>query len=215
MWGIRPSFGGMVFVAFFCISITCYAQNEETAPSSYIEANASSEFVETSQQPSPPEPMVSVEARNISLSQPSLGGTLLRLRAVAILDVVNNTEDVLSGIIWTKDKGDIALGLDDGTTLRLSDSSENFINGITVCQAEDSSFCFGSSKKSYVTLQPKVPVRVTVTLLKGEDRSLLAGIAAAKTANFSAFLHIIDSNDDAHLLPLNLSDIPIKNSVRE
>lgn len=216
MWDVRSFLGGrVVFALVCCIPMACYAQNEGTEPPSYVGANNSSEFaVETSQQPSPPKPMVSVESRGVSVLPHYLDSNQLKVRGVATLDVINNTEDVLAGIIWTKDRKDIAIGLDNGTTLDFGGYGGQ-ISGITVCEEQSAPDCLEKRKSDYVTLQPKVPVRVSVTLLKEERRALLSSVAAAKTANFSAFLHIVDSNGDKHLLPLNLGDIPIKNSVMD
>jgi hypothetical protein len=156
---------------------------------------------------------VSISLKNATLIRKRHDQSYLALEASVTADLTNNTDQILSVMLYTPSESRAALVLENGTKLVLED-----VSGIQTCNRQEAPACARENKSEYVAIEPGLTIRVSLALRTENyavDKSQLPHVMASRTASFVAMLDTIDASGASQLVPLNLNDIPINNNVTE
>ncbi|HRC26804.1 MAG TPA: hypothetical protein PKX87_05170 [Alphaproteobacteria bacterium] len=195
---------GLFLGATLLLSVSAQAQSEALSDPSVSEAGSAAIA----------KPRVSISLKNAALIRKEhTQSYYLVLEASVTADLTNNTDQILSVMLYTPSASRAALVLENGTKLALKD-----VSGIQACNKQEAPACARENKSGYVAIEPGLTIRVSLALRTENyavDKSQLPHVMASRTASFVAMLDTIDASGTSQLIPLNLNDMPINNNVTE
>lgn len=144
-----------------------------------------------------------------------LSDTTFRLRATVGIEVVNNTDRPLKAIMVGKSS---SLALESGIDLRAQggDTGTYSLSGLYWCTEPSPGECPAKRKDRYVTLEPGVPARVSLSITSPYmPRFNLPVAARARNADFTGIIQVIDGGSMVQLLPMSVPRVSVLNSVTD